>query len=68
MRCPLKKRVLVRMLTKRSSQISYRALPADDPRQRKPDITEARSMLECAPMEMLRDRLAHINEYFRGLD
>ncbi|MFT3775287.1 MAG: SDR family oxidoreductase [Minicystis sp.] len=41
-------------------------LPADDPRQRKPDITRAREILGFEPKVHLRDGLARTIEDFRG--
>ena len=39
------------------SEIVYEALPADDPKQRKPDITRAHELLEWKPKVALRDGL-----------
>ena len=58
----------VLVLTGSPSQINFRALPPDDPRQRKPDITKARSLLGWAPTVALRDGLIRTIEYFRGLE
>jgi UDP-glucuronate decarboxylase len=41
-------------------------LPADDPRQRKPDITRARELLGFEPTVQLRQGLEHTIEDFRG--
>jgi len=48
--------------------IEYRALPADDPAQRCPDITRARALLGWEPTVTLEEGLWHTVEYFRGLD
>jgi dTDP-glucose 4,6-dehydratase len=48
----------VKDLTGSSSEIIYEALPEDDPRQRKPDITLARELLGWSPDVSLRDGLA----------
>ncbi len=47
------------------SQISFQPLPADDPKQRKPDITKARQLLGWTPSVALRDGLPSTIEYFR---
>jgi dTDP-glucose 4,6-dehydratase len=39
------------------SEIVYEALPTDDPKQRKPDITRAHELLEWKPKVALRDGL-----------
>ena len=46
------------------STIVQRPLPADDPRQRKPDIERAQSQLGWQPKVPLRDGLAKTIEYF----
>ena len=48
------------------SQIIYRPLPEDDPRQRRPDITRARKLLGWEPRVALREGLVKTIEYFRG--
>ena len=40
-----------------NSEIVYEALPVDDPKQRKPDITLARELLGWSPEVSLRDGL-----------
>ena len=47
------------------SKIEHRELPVDDPRQRQPDITRARTMLEWEPRVGLEDGLQKTLEYFR---
>jgi dTDP-glucose 4,6-dehydratase len=47
----------VKELTDSSSEIVYEALPVDDPKQRKPDITLARELLGWSPEVPLRDGL-----------
>jgi UDP-glucuronate decarboxylase len=58
---------LVIDLTKSSSRIVHRALPADDPRQRRPDITKAKQLLDWQPHVALRDGLARTIDYFRSV-
>ena len=48
-------------------EIVFEALPQDDPQQRQPDITKARSVLGWEPKVGLDDGLALTVEYFRGL-
>ncbi len=52
-------------LTGSRSQMVYRPLPPDDPRQRKPDITLARELLFWAPTVELREGLVRTADYFR---
>ena len=47
------------------STIEYRPLPADDPKQRQPDIEKARSVLGWEPRVALADGLQRTVEYFR---
>ena len=45
-----------------------RPLPADDPLQRKPDITLARAELGWEPKIPLREGLARTIAYFKSID
>lgn len=54
-------------LTGSSSQLVYKPLPHDDPRQRQPDITLAKKALGWEPRIDLRDGLSSSIEYFRGM-
>jgi dTDP-glucose 4,6-dehydratase len=47
----------VRELTGSSSEIVYEALPVDDPKQRRPDISLARDLLGWSPQVSLREGL-----------
>jgi UDP-glucuronate decarboxylase len=47
------------------SRIIRRALPADDPRQRRPDVTRAKEMLEFVPRVPLYEGLRPTIDYFR---
>jgi dTDP-glucose 4,6-dehydratase len=47
------------------STIQHRDLPVDDPRQRRPDITRARTLLGWEPRVDLEDGLRRTLEYFR---
>jgi UDP-glucuronate decarboxylase len=57
---------LVMELTGRKCEIEYRALPGDDPRQRRPDITRARTLLSFAPKVPVREGLMRTIEDFAG--
>jgi dTDP-glucose 4,6-dehydratase len=57
---------LVLELTGSSAPLVARPLPADDPKQREPDITRARTMLGWEPVVQLREGLARTIAYFRG--
>ncbi|HKB34368.1 MAG TPA: UDP-glucuronic acid decarboxylase family protein [Candidatus Dormibacteraeota bacterium] len=49
------------------SEIVHRELPVDDPKQRRPDITRARTLLGWEPEVALEDGLARTLEYFRSV-
>ena len=52
-------------LTGSPSRITYKPLPVDDPKVRKPDITRATAILKWAPRVALEDGLGRTIEYFR---
>ena len=52
-------------LTGSSSTLEFNPLPADDPKQRRPDITLAHETLGWAPTVDLRDGLTKTIDYFR---
>ena len=54
-------------LTDSKSQLVFEPLPADDPKQRQPDITLAKEKLGWEPAVPLREGLAKTIEYFDGL-
>ena len=54
-------------LTGSKSKLVFEPLPADDPKQRKPDITLAREKLGWEPTVPLREGLKMTIEYFAGL-
>jgi dTDP-glucose 4,6-dehydratase len=58
---------LVIELTGTKSPVVQRPLPADDPKQRQPDITKARTQLGWEPTIPLREGLARTIDYFRPL-
>jgi dTDP-glucose 4,6-dehydratase len=47
------------------SEITFKPLPQDDPRQRQPDITRARKFLKWEPKVLLADGLRKTIDYFR---
>jgi UDP-glucuronate decarboxylase len=55
-------------LTGSKSKIIYLDRPADDPSQRKPDITLAKKHLDWEPQVKLRQGLEKTIEYFKSLD
>ena len=54
-------------LTGSRSELTYAALPQDDPRQRRPDISQAERELGWSPNIPLREGLARTIAYFEGL-
>jgi UDP-glucuronate decarboxylase len=54
-------------LSNSSSEIVFKKLPADDPRQRRPDITQARKILEWEPEVELEEVLKRTIAYFDEL-
>ena len=57
-------RTIVRLVGS-SSKIVYRPLPVDDPKQRQPDITRARTLLGWEPKVSLEDGLRTAIDYFK---
>jgi len=55
----------IKALTKSASEIVFRPLPVDDPKQRQPDITRARTILGWEPKVGLEEGLGHTIGYFR---
>ena len=56
---------LIIKLTGSQSQITYEALPVDDPKQRRPNIDRARELLGWEPKVGLETGLRQTIEYFR---
>jgi dTDP-glucose 4,6-dehydratase len=54
-------------LTGNTVKITYRPLPADDPKQRKPDITKAKAILDWEPKVGRAEGLAKTYAYFKSL-
>jgi len=53
-------------VTGSKSKIAYWSIPQDDPKQRKPDITKAKTLLGWEPKVNLRDGLQLSMEYFKA--
>jgi UDP-glucuronate decarboxylase len=51
-------------ITNSNSQVEHRELPADDPKQRLPDITLASSIIKWSPKVSLEEGLKHTIEFF----
>jgi len=58
---------LVIEMTGASSKIKSQPLPQDDPKQRRPDISQAKSLLNWEPKIQLREGLKKTIEYFDKL-
>ena len=58
---------LVIRTTGSKSKLKHLPLPADDPKQRRPDITRARETLGWEPKVPLAEGLRHTVDYFRNL-
>jgi dTDP-glucose 4,6-dehydratase len=56
---------LVLKVTGSKSKIAYEPLPQDDPKQRRPDITKARTLLGWEPKIQLEEGLRLSLDYFR---
>jgi len=54
-------------MTGSRSRIVHRALPQDDPRQRRPDISQAQELLDWRPTVMLTEGLQRTISYFDQL-
>lgn len=57
---------LVTKMSGSASTLEYRALPQDDPKQRKPDITRAKEILGWTPKVELEEGLKYTLEYFQN--
>jgi UDP-glucuronate decarboxylase len=57
----------VKEATNSTSEIKYEPLPEDDPKQRQPDISLAKEMLDWEPKVQLKEGLKKTVEYFAGL-
>ena len=57
---------LIKKLTKSKSKIVFKPLPQDDPKQRRPDITKAKRLLNWEPKVPLETGLKLTIEYFKN--
>jgi UDP-glucuronate decarboxylase len=58
---------MVLAVTKSKSGINFQPLPQDDPKQRKPDIGIAKSLLGWVPTVELKDGITLTSKYFQDL-
>ena len=58
-------RAIIRLVGS-TSRVVYRPLPVDDPKQRRPDITRARTLLKWEPTVELEEGLLKTVDYFKG--
>lgn len=56
---------IVKEMTDATSEIIFKPLPGDDPKQRQPDIRLAREMLDWEPKIQLREGLEKTIEFFK---
>ncbi|HEU5309748.1 MAG TPA: SDR family NAD-dependent epimerase/dehydratase, partial [Acidimicrobiia bacterium] len=56
---------LVLEVTGSTSDLAFEPLPADDPRQRRPDIGLAERVLDWHPRVALREGLARTHDWYR---
>ena len=57
---------LIVEMTNSSSKLVFESLPADDPRQRKPDISQAMRLLNWSPTTSVREGLSRTIAYFES--
>ena len=55
-------------MTGSKSKLAYLPRPADDPSQRRPDISLAKDKLKWEPKVQLRDGLKKTIEFFKNVD
>ena len=58
---------LVIELTNSNSKLIFMPLPQDDPKQRRPDITKAKEILDWEPTTQLREGLIRTIDYFENM-
>ena len=49
------------------SELKYKELPCDDPKQRRPDITKAKELIGWEPETLLNDGLKETIKYFKSI-
>ena len=57
----------IQKLTGSVSGMVFQELPQDDPKQRQPDITKAKNLLDWQPIVSLETGMRYTVEYFRGI-
>ncbi|MBI2844508.1 MAG: SDR family oxidoreductase [Armatimonadetes bacterium] len=57
---------IIRRITGSKSEIIFEPLPEDDPKQRQPDISLARRLLDWEPKVDIEDGIRQTIDYFRG--
>lgn len=57
----------IKEMTNSTSEIVFEKLPEDDPKQRRPDITKAKTILDWEPVVGLDDGLQKTIEYYKSL-
>ncbi len=55
----------IKKMTGSNSEIAYKTLPPDDPRQRRPDITKAKEILGWEPKVSVEEGLQKTIEYYK---
>ena len=58
---------LVLKITKSSSELEHRALPEDDPKQRRPDLSRAKNILNWEPQESLASGIEKTSDWIAEL-
>lgn len=58
---------IILKLTGSNSKITFKELPEDDPKQRRPDITKARKLLNWEPKVSLEQGLKETIKYFKDM-
>ncbi|MDO8657325.1 MAG: SDR family oxidoreductase [Candidatus Levybacteria bacterium] len=57
---------IIKKMTNSNSEIIFEDLPEDDPKERKPDISKAKKILNWEPMIQLREGLKKTIDYFKN--
>jgi dTDP-glucose 4,6-dehydratase len=58
---------IILRITGSSSKITFKPLPVDDPKQRRPDITKAKRLLDWEPKVSLEQGLKETIKYFKDI-
>lgn len=59
--------IIIKNMTKSSSEIIFEDLPEDDPKTRKPDISKVKQLLDWSPLVSLGEGLRKTIDYFKTL-